>query len=114
MKAQSWMLIVTGMLAVTAMAGPERSTAGRAALKARVTVSPVYPQASLAAGREGSTIVCFYVDTDGSVYDAMVLSSTHPDFEDAALDAARHTVYDPQPRTGSEDSYLCLRYRFRL
>jgi len=86
----------------------------RSGLKTLVTVSPTYPISSLRANREGSTIVCFYVDAGGVVIDPMVLSSTHPDFEEAALDAARRTVYAAHKQTNSDDTYTCLRYRFRL
>ena len=101
-------------LGFTVAAEELKKTEGRATLKTRITVSPTYPPAALSAHREGSVIVCFYVDEEGKVVDAMVLSSTHPDFESAALDAAKRTLYEVPEKLDGESNYTCLRYRFRL
>lgn len=114
MKFRGITAVLSVGIAVATIADTQPGVTSRVALKTRITVSPTYPEESLSAGREGSTIVCFYVDTDGKVNDAVVLSSTHPDFESAALSAARRTVYVAPSQDDTSDNYTCLRYRFRL
>jgi protein TonB len=59
-------------------------------------ITPVYPHTAEIQGREGQVTVEFTIMTDGAVADARVLSSTHPVFEKAALDAAMRSRYQPQ------------------
>ena len=59
-------------------------------------VSPVYPAAMRAAGREGVVPIEAIIGTDGAVHSVRVLSaSIHPDFAVAAADAVRQWRFAP-------------------
>jgi TonB family protein len=59
-------------------------------------VSPAYPPAMRAAGREGVVPIEAIIGTDGAVHSVRVLSaSIHPDFAVAAADAVRQWQFAP-------------------
>jgi RNA polymerase sigma factor (sigma-70 family) len=61
----------------------------------RRPVNPVYPRHLWEAGISGNVEVQFIVDVNGKVAAAQSLSSTHPDFEPAALEAIKQWEFIP-------------------
>lgn len=68
--------------------------------RAKVQVSPEYPFALRAAGIEGNVTVEFDVDASGRVVTARALTSTHREFEDAAIRAVLKWRFEPGRRHG--------------
>lgn len=88
-----------------ALGGPDGPTIFRlgdldAQPRAKVQVSPEYPFALRAAGIEGSATIEFDVDASGRVVTARALSSTHREFEDAAVRAVLKWRFEPGKRHG--------------
>jgi protein TonB len=61
-----------------------------------VKVAPVYPTRALARRLEGYVLVEFVVTATGAVRDIVVLESSAPIFEDAAIEAALKFKYKPR------------------
>ncbi|HUF73911.1 MAG TPA: TonB family protein [Gammaproteobacteria bacterium] len=61
-----------------------------------VKVAPVYPMRALQRRLEGYVIVEFVVTASGSVRDIVVVESSEPVFEQAAIDAAMKFRYKPR------------------
>ena len=62
--------------------------------------APIYPLDLRKAGTTGEVKVDFIVNTEGTVEDAYVVSSTNPGFENAALEAVRHWKFQPGMKYG--------------
>lgn len=62
---------------------------------------PTYPYEMKRAGINGSVVVGFIVDTTGAVRDAYVVSSSHSEFEAAALAAIQKWKFRPGRRKGA-------------
>jgi serine/threonine-protein kinase len=60
--------------------------------------SPVYPASAAGTGRQVTVRVRVLVDENGRVVDAKVRDGGGPDFDAAALDAARRTTFYPATR----------------
>jgi protein TonB len=75
--------------------------------RARSQLAPIYPTDLRCAGVEGTVVVEFKVDLDGSVYSTTVLSATHSGFIDAALRAVGRWKFEPGCTAGK-------RVRFRM
>ncbi len=56
--------------------------------------SPVYPEAAIDAGVEGSVVVTVVIDKNGNVSEAEIFRSV-PELDAAALDAARRKKFSP-------------------
>lgn len=69
-------------------------------IEVRVRPLPVYPFEMRRSGIKGEVVVEFIVDTQGNVRDATVISSTHPGFEQAALDAVVKWKFKPGQKGG--------------
>ncbi len=67
----------------------------------RVRISPVYPFDMRRSGLNGEVVVEFIVDTQGNVRDPVVVSSTHPGFEQAAIDAVSKWKFRPGRKAGA-------------
>ena len=65
-------------------------------LAAVFKVPPVYPLAAARRGLEGHVIIEYTVTRTGTVKDPVVVESSHPLFNRAALDAAREFKYSPR------------------
>jgi len=63
--------------------------------EARFQPSPKYPLALKRAGIQGKAIVQFIVDTAGDVRDAVVIHSTHREFEAPAIEAIMKSKFRP-------------------
>jgi periplasmic protein TonB len=61
-----------------------------------VKVAPVYPMRALQRRLEGWVVVEFVVTASGSVRDVVVVESSEPMFEQAAIDAAMKFRYKPR------------------
>lgn len=89
---------VEAMLDVPVLFTPREmiSPDGRAvAPKPRSQRKPVYPMGLRMAGASGNVVVGFTVSVEGRVVDAWIARSTHPGFDDAALDAVRAWRFEP-------------------
>lgn len=62
--------------------------------------APVYPLELRKAGKEGNVLVRFVVDADGKVQNAVAVSSTDPDFEDAAIAAVEQWKFEAGAKGG--------------
>jgi protein TonB len=61
-----------------------------------VKVAPVYPMRALQRRLEGYVVVEFVVTASGNVRDVVVVESSEPVFEQAAIDAAMKFRYKPR------------------
>jgi TonB family protein len=61
---------------------------------------PIYPQSMKAAGVSARVVVDFIVDTGGSVLNAVVLETTHPGFDAAAVTGVQKWKFRPGVREG--------------
>ena len=62
--------------------------------------SPAYPVAMKEKGVEGTVTLDFIVDELGGVFDAVVVESTNPGFNMAAIEAIRKWKFKPAQREG--------------
>lgn len=67
----------------------------------RVRVNPVYPHEMSRSGLNGKVTVGFIVDSEGNVRDPYVISSSHREFEPAALRAAARWKFKPGRKNGA-------------
>lgn len=67
----------------------------------RVRPLPVYPFEMRRSGLKGEVIVRFIVDTQGNTRDAEIVRSSHPGFEQAALDAVLKWKFKPGKKAGA-------------
>ena len=63
--------------------------------RARLQPAPIYPSDLRRQGIEGTVVVDFKVDVDGSVYSTTVVEATNPGFIDAALRAVERWKFEP-------------------
>jgi TonB family protein len=76
---------------------------------------PTYPQEAEKAGLEGEVAVKMLVGIDGSVERVVVLRTTDPVFEAAALEAASRCQFKPAKLEGKPTrSYVMVPFAFRL
>jgi protein TonB len=66
----------------------------------RVRPVPVYPAELRRQGIGGSATIRIQVDEEGTVFDAVVLNASHPEFGRAARDAALRIRMTPGTRNG--------------
>lgn len=71
--------------------------------------SSEYPRHLYSRGLEGSVLLSLFINADGTVEVECVISSTHADFEPAAIKAAKSQLYEP-PLMGGKP----VRARFEL
>jgi protein TonB len=70
----------------------------------RVQVKPLYPYEMSRAGINGRVVVGFIVDSEGSVRNPYVISSTHREFEPEALRAVVRWKFKPGRKNGANVS----------
>ena len=58
-------------------------------------VRPVYPASAIQAGASGTVMLEARIGTDGTVEEARVVSTPHPDLGSSAADAVRQWIFDP-------------------
>lgn len=74
-----------------------------------------YPPRALAEGREAVVVLQIDVDAAGSVTDARVLEGAGPEFDAAALSAARQFQFEPAEAGGKPVPVrITYRYRFQI
>lgn len=79
------------------------------------SISPKYPPELLRARVEGMVVLLFVVDESGRVQEPRVESTTHPAFEQPALEAVRRWKFRPGSREGtSVRTYMRLPMRYRI
>src|SRR5262245_24566314 len=61
----------------------------------QLRVDPVYPQAALEAGVEGTVVMNVFIDPEGNVQHVHVVSSPGYGLEQAALEAAKQFKFKP-------------------
>lgn len=106
------LLVGALLLAITAGAAAQMTTAERRALK---TPLPHYPQKALRNRLEGDVQVCYVVDVNGHIHRPRVQSTSHRWFNRAAIRAARGLRYEPAPPGAANSrTNLCSTFRFRL
>jgi len=77
--------------------------------------APVYPYEAKQAGLEGWVKVIFIVDETGAVRNARIDSSSHREFESAALDAVRLWRFQPGVKDGKNvRTRMLLPFKFNL
>ncbi|ULQ45799.1 energy transducer TonB [Flagellatimonas centrodinii] len=81
-----------------------------------VKVAPNYPRAALSRGLEGDVILEYTVTKQGSVRDPVVIESSNPTFNAAAMESAMRYKYKPRVVDGSPIEVPGVRTRvmFRL
>jgi len=62
--------------------------------------APIYPQSMKSAGISAKVVIDFIVDTGGGVLNAVVLESTHPGFDAAAVTGVQKWRFRPGMRAG--------------
>lgn len=70
-------------------------------LRATVRMNPQYPFEMRRSGLKGEVLVEFIVDTKGQVRDPFIVRSSHPGFEQAALDAVLKWKFKPGKKAGA-------------
>jgi TonB family protein len=88
-------------LAAGLVNGTTASAQDRPPIIPLVRIAPNYPEAALAAGLEGSVSLEFTIAKNGTTKDAVVLESTSPLFDEAALRAFARWRYVPQAVDGN-------------
>ena len=85
-------------------------------LRPVVKVAPVYPLAAVQRGIEGHVVLEYTVTRNGTVADPVIVESSHPLLNRAALDAAREFKYMPRIIRGEavEVSGVRIMFRFEL
>ena len=79
------------------------------------TVVPAYPERARRERIEGDVQVCFNVDREGRTSRVRVRSSTHRDFEKAAIAAVRASTFKPvSADTRLSGIKTCRTFYFRL
>ena len=79
------------------------------------SVSPVYPTDLRKKRVEGSVTIVFLLDENGRIEDARVENSTHPGFEQPALNALRKWKFKPGTKDGgSVKTHMRLPMVFRI
>jgi protein TonB len=66
-----------------------------------VRINPVYPFEMRRSGLKGEVLVEFIVDTQGNVRDPLILRSSHPGFEQAAIDSVLKGKFKPGRKGGA-------------
>jgi len=89
-------------------------TRGDSPLVSIVRVQPVYPPRATTLGLEGFVTVGYDVSPAGSVMNVVVLNSSHPIFEKAAMDAAYRFRFKPRVVDGLPTGTTGMRNRFRF
>ena len=96
----------------------ERSAPPRvtAVPSARGDIRPVYPRSARRRGEEGNVTLDVTVAADGSVESVSVVDGgSHPDLEQAAVNAARRALFDPATVDGTNAAAVVrLNLSFRL
>jgi len=69
--------------------------------EARVRTTPMYPFEMRRSGLKGEVVVEFIVDTQGNVRDPAIVRSSHPGFEQAAIDAVLKWKFKPGKKAGA-------------
>lgn len=70
-------------------------------LEPRLRPLPIYPFEMRRSGLKGEVVVEFIVDTQGNVREPVIVRSTHPGFEQAALDAVLKWKFKPGKKGGA-------------
>ena len=79
-----------------------------------IKVSPTYPKRAAARGLEGTVLLQYDVTTEGQVINVVVLESSDPIFETAAITAAYRFKYKPKTVDGIPYESKGLRNLFRF
>jgi TonB family protein len=74
-------------------------------------VEPSYPETKRASGEAASVALALTIDRTGQVTDVAVLESAGPEFDEAAIDAARNLRFEPAQKNG-EAVPAKIRYLF--
>lgn len=69
--------------------------------QARVRTMPSYPPDMRRSGLKGQVVVGFIVDTRGEVLDPYIVRSSHPGFEQAAIDTVLKWKFTPGRKGGA-------------
>ncbi len=94
-------------------AAPTPVASGRAQLTPRWKPVPPYPEALRRAGIEGVTVLRIVVEADGSVSDALVVTSSgYPEFDTVAVTTLRSWQFAPPGERRTVDR-LPVRFRLR-
>lgn len=62
---------------------------------------PIYPFEMRRRGIEGSVVVGFAIDVEGEPHEAYAVSSSHPEFENAAIQAILKSHFKPGKKAGA-------------
>ncbi|HEY3253826.1 MAG TPA: TonB family protein, partial [Polyangiaceae bacterium] len=98
----SWIAVACA-LAYPSIAVGQPTSSDAAALvppKLLEDVPPTYPEAKRASGEAASVTLTLTIDRNGQVTDAAVLESAGPEFDEAALQAARQLRFEPAQKNG--------------
>jgi TonB family protein len=112
-----WSLLLTAVLACSAglATAPADAVAQAPAdvvpPKLVKAVEPVYPKSLEDKGLRAAVVVELDLDTAGKVKKATIVESAGPEFDDAALEAAKQLEFTPAT-VGGKPSPVRIRYRF--
>jgi len=96
------------------LAAPAARAQTRGAVQTK-QVDPVYPDNLLKTQRQGNVLIIGRIDTQGRVQDALVVSTTHPEFSKPALAAVKQWEFRPAMRDGKPvEIFLNAAVRFRI
>ncbi|MCX7947808.1 MAG: TonB family protein [candidate division WOR-3 bacterium] len=74
-------------------------------------VKPVYPKRAKQQGWEGTVVLSFSVDANGSVFNIQVIrSSGYPDLDNSAIQALSQWKFAPKPGKAEEKGRLTVRF----
>jgi TonB family protein len=80
--------------------GPPAAAKGPIPPKVKKRVDPTYPPERLAKGEKATVKVELTIDAQGVVVDAKILEGAGPDFDAAALEAAKQLEFEPASAAG--------------
>ena len=109
----SW-IAVACVLAHSSIAVGQPNDASADALvapKLSVAAEPEYPEAKKASGEAANVVLTLTIDRTGQVSDVQVAESAGPEFDDAAVRAARSLAFEPALKNG-EPVVAKIRYTF--
>lgn len=91
---------ILSLFAITSLLLAASAAAAPTAPQPVTTATPDYPDELQGSGRDGTAMISFTVDVDGSVKDASVRSADHPAFGESALAALKQWKFKPATDDG--------------
>jgi TonB family protein len=112
----SWIAVACALAYPSIAVGqPNSDTAALVPPKLLEGVEPTYPEAKRESGEAASVSLALTIDRSGQVTDVAVLESAGPEFDQAAIDAARNLRFEPAQKNGEAvPSKIRFLFEFKL